>query len=143
VNWKTVCLPKQGGLGILNPHLHSIALRMRWLWQQHTNPSRPWIGFHIPIDNLLQQCLKHQPRSLSLTEGQPCSRRITGFKACPFAPFPNFFKHSRGRNISVRDAQAWPCLGPLHQAKPLPDSAHCIPVTLGAPGREQYLSQLK
>jgi hypothetical protein len=51
VNWTTVCLPKNlGGLGIQNLQMQSISLRVRWLWQQAYDSSKPWIGLPLPVD---------------------------------------------------------------------------------------------
>ena len=47
VNWDLVCKPKnKGGLGVLNLHKFSSALRLRWLWLEWTDHSmsRPETG---------------------------------------------------------------------------------------------------
>lgn len=57
VNWPTVGRPlKLGGLGVLDIKYFARALRMRWLWQEITDPDKPWIGLGTPctkIDKLL------------------------------------------------------------------------------------------
>jgi hypothetical protein len=43
IHWDTVCRPSiYGGLGMSNLHLVSRALWVRWEWQQHTFPDKPW-----------------------------------------------------------------------------------------------------
>jgi hypothetical protein len=52
VKWSLVCRPTiYGGLGIPNLQATSIALRTRWLWQTWTDPSKPWHGLPLPIDD--------------------------------------------------------------------------------------------
>jgi hypothetical protein len=52
-NWVLVCRPtKLGGLGILNVDKFAIALRLRWLWHEWMDETKPWIGlghysFHL------------------------------------------------------------------------------------------------
>ncbi|XP_071678511.1 uncharacterized protein [Lolium perenne] len=51
-NWKLVCSPKAyGGLGITDLAARSIALRCRWLWQKWMDPTKPWTGLPLPIDD--------------------------------------------------------------------------------------------
>lgn len=46
-----VCHPLElGGLGILDLQRSGVALRMRWLWPQRIDPSRPWVHLHLPSD---------------------------------------------------------------------------------------------
>ena len=41
--WPRVCRPPElGGLGIVDLQRFGYALRMRWLWLQRTDDSRPW-----------------------------------------------------------------------------------------------------
>jgi hypothetical protein len=50
VSWETVQWPLQyGGLGILNLEMLGWALRVRWLWLQKTDASRPWVGLPIRV----------------------------------------------------------------------------------------------
>jgi hypothetical protein len=43
VNWELVCKPKDyGGLGILNLKKFVSALRLRWLWHEWNDESKPW-----------------------------------------------------------------------------------------------------
>jgi hypothetical protein len=49
VNWDLVCKPKnKGGLGVLNLHKFASALRLRWLWLEWTDHSKPWRGLETP-----------------------------------------------------------------------------------------------
>jgi hypothetical protein len=42
VSWDSICRPFDlGGLGIKNLQLHSLALRVRWIWLSRTDTSRP------------------------------------------------------------------------------------------------------
>jgi hypothetical protein len=50
VAWGRVCTPLQlGGLAISSLKELSWALRMRWLWLQKTEPSRPWCSLPIQV----------------------------------------------------------------------------------------------
>ncbi|WVZ91046.1 LOW QUALITY PROTEIN: hypothetical protein U9M48_037269 [Paspalum notatum var. saurae] len=50
VSWEKVQRPLQyGGLGILNLETMGWALRIRWLWLQKTDSSRPWEGLPIQV----------------------------------------------------------------------------------------------
>uniref|UniRef100_A0A0A8ZTA0 Reverse transcriptase domain-containing protein n=1 Tax=Arundo donax TaxID=35708 RepID=A0A0A8ZTA0_ARUDO len=52
VSWGRVCQPLQnGGLGIHNLEALGTALRIRWLWLQKTDASRPWAGLPIQVPN--------------------------------------------------------------------------------------------
>jgi hypothetical protein len=52
VNWTRTTLPKKlGGLGILDLHKFSRALRLRWLWLQWTSPDKTWAGTQVPCDD--------------------------------------------------------------------------------------------
>lgn len=43
VNWKTVKAPKQhGGLGIMDPGIANMAIRVKLYWSYVTNPSQWW-----------------------------------------------------------------------------------------------------
>jgi hypothetical protein len=51
--WKKVQRPLGlGGLGILDLRLFGSALRIRWLWLQHTEPSRPWAKLSFKEDKV-------------------------------------------------------------------------------------------
>ncbi|XP_073357925.1 uncharacterized protein [Aegilops tauschii subsp. strangulata] len=51
VNWARVCHPLSlEGLGVSDLHHAGIALRMRWLWLQRTDPRWPWALLHLPLD---------------------------------------------------------------------------------------------
>ena len=53
LSWPKVCRPPElGGLGIINLEIFGYALRIRWLWLQKTDNSRPWSQLpvaHEPI----------------------------------------------------------------------------------------------
>jgi hypothetical protein len=51
VNWEAVCKPKKfGGLGILNLSKFASALRVRWLWNEWDEESKPWVGLGNPCN---------------------------------------------------------------------------------------------
>ena len=51
VNWQRVCRPiSLGGLGIRDIQRTGISLRVRWLWLQRTDATRPWSHLHVPHD---------------------------------------------------------------------------------------------
>jgi hypothetical protein len=51
VNWPTVTRPKDfGGLGIPDLEKFGRALRLRWLWQDWTDDSKPWAGSELPCN---------------------------------------------------------------------------------------------
>ena len=57
VNWPTVGRPLQlGGLGVLDLKSFARALRVRWLWQEQSQPDKHWVGIGTPcteVDKLL------------------------------------------------------------------------------------------
>lgn len=57
VNWPSVSKPKDlGGLGVPELDKFGRALRLRWLWQEWTDPSKLWVGSKVPckpVDRLL------------------------------------------------------------------------------------------
>ncbi len=53
VNWAKTCLPtSQGGLGVLSLDKFTRALRLRWLWNEWRDPSKPWVGLETPCDGV-------------------------------------------------------------------------------------------
>jgi hypothetical protein len=56
VPWEIVTRPlKYGGLGVSNLQFKSWALQVKWLWLQKTDPSRPWQGMNLPIQQQVRQ----------------------------------------------------------------------------------------
>jgi hypothetical protein len=52
VNWPTVTRPKDlGGLGVPDLDRFGRALRLRWLWQEWVEESKPWIGSELPCSD--------------------------------------------------------------------------------------------
>jgi hypothetical protein len=50
VAWDMICSPKIcGGLGVKNPRLLNLALRMRWRWMEMGENDKPWKGIHFSI----------------------------------------------------------------------------------------------
>ena len=49
INWPTVSKPKElGGLRVPDLGKFGRALRLRWLWQDWVDPSKPWAGSEVP-----------------------------------------------------------------------------------------------
>ena len=52
VNWPTATRPKDiGGFGTPDLEKFGRALRLRWLWQEWTDDSKPWAGSELPCNN--------------------------------------------------------------------------------------------
>jgi hypothetical protein len=48
-----VTTPKDlGGLGIANLDKFGRALRLRWLWQEWVDDTKPWVGMDTPMDDI-------------------------------------------------------------------------------------------
>ena len=106
MNWPKVCMPKHlGGLGIPNLQLLSIAFRVRWLWKNVTDQSKPWNGLPLPVDGVVRAVF-HASTSISIHNGRDTSfwksHWLQGVPLCD--RFPSLFKHSRMRSLSVRQA---------------------------------------
>jgi hypothetical protein len=57
--WDHVQCPKElGRLGILDLKQMGMALRLRWVWLQHTDTSHPWAGLPIKEDKLTYSLFK-------------------------------------------------------------------------------------
>jgi hypothetical protein len=53
--WPKVTQPKNlGGLGISNLKFLSIALRVRWLWLQRSQPDKPWASLPIQMTTCIE-----------------------------------------------------------------------------------------
>jgi len=49
--WPTVTQPKDlGGLGVPDLEKFGRALRLRWLWQEWVDESKPWAGSQLPCN---------------------------------------------------------------------------------------------
>jgi hypothetical protein len=108
VNWKTVCRPKSmGGLGILDLHLFSRALRLRWKWYEWTDRKRPWVGSKTPCDSidssLFDACTK-----INIGRGNIAkfwtSRWLDG--AAPADIAPSLYNLTRLKKLTVEQAMA-------------------------------------
>jgi hypothetical protein len=59
VPWEIVTRPLSlGGLGVPNLQLKSWALQAKWLWLEKTDPTRPWLGLSIPVQQQVRQFFK-------------------------------------------------------------------------------------
>jgi hypothetical protein len=66
VSWEKFQRPLQyGGFGILNLEIMGWALRIRWLWLNKTDSSRPWEGLPIQVPRNAQALFADavEPRS--------------------------------------------------------------------------------
>nr|CAD40947.1 OSJNBa0027G07.11 [Oryza sativa Japonica Group] len=53
VNLTKTCMPtSQGGLGVLNLDKFTRALRLRWLWHEWKDQTKPWVGLETPCDEI-------------------------------------------------------------------------------------------
>ncbi|KAM0915236.1 hypothetical protein ACQ4PT_010999 [Festuca glaucescens] len=70
VRWLTVCSPKEvGGLGLPNLKLFCRALRLRWLWHEWSEPTRPWVGTPTPCD-AKDQDFFHEATRVTIGDGK-------------------------------------------------------------------------
>jgi len=70
VNWPTVTRPKDlGGLGIPDLNKFSRALRLRWLWQDWVDTSKPWAGMELPCNDL-DRALFNASTRVTIGDGQ-------------------------------------------------------------------------
>jgi hypothetical protein len=47
-----ICRPTTlGGLGLPDLQARGLALRTRWMWQAWNDPSKPWQGLLLPVDD--------------------------------------------------------------------------------------------
>ena len=52
VAWDAVCKPTSfEGLGVKNLALQALTLRVRWEWLRRYDPSRPWQGLNMIVDD--------------------------------------------------------------------------------------------
>jgi hypothetical protein len=52
VNWTTITRPKDlCGLGIPELDKFGRVLRLRWLWKEWVDDTKPWVGMDTPTDN--------------------------------------------------------------------------------------------
>jgi hypothetical protein len=69
VNWPTVTRPKDlGGLGVPDLERFGHALRLRWLWQDWTEDSKPWAGIDLPCNDI-DRLLFNSSTTVSLGDG--------------------------------------------------------------------------
>ena len=69
VNWLTVTRPKDlGGLGVPDLERFGRALRLRWLWQDWTEGSKPWAGMELPCNDV-DRLLFNSSTTISLGDG--------------------------------------------------------------------------
>ncbi|CAM0873946.1 unnamed protein product [Alopecurus aequalis] len=105
VKWSQLCYPLQlGGLDIPNMQMQSQALKLRWLWQSKTEEDKPWLGLPIPCSPTILS-LFQASTLITLGDGKKTSfwhdHWLDG--SVPKELFPNPFKHSRNRKISVAE----------------------------------------
>jgi hypothetical protein len=70
VNWPTVSRPKDlGGLGLPDLDKFGRALRLRWLWQDWVDDSKPWAGAELPC-NELDRLLFNASTKVTIGDGE-------------------------------------------------------------------------
>ncbi|XP_073363187.1 uncharacterized protein [Aegilops tauschii subsp. strangulata] len=99
---KVCLLVVKGGLGILNLHRFSAALRLRWLWLVWQQPRQLWMNFLAPCDQ------GDRELSASATSVQVDNKLASTWlgSATLCREFPNFFKHTRRKSRTVETASA-------------------------------------
>jgi hypothetical protein len=56
VNWATVCRPlRYGGLGVQDLERAGTALRLRWMWLESTDQTKPWAGLDLQFSTKERQ----------------------------------------------------------------------------------------
>jgi hypothetical protein len=103
VNWKTVARPKDlGGLGVLDLEKFGRALRLRWLWQEWTDSSKPWEGLQVPC-NKLDRLLFQASTTVVIGNGIKAKFWHHGWLdgEAPRNLAPHLFKLIRRKNKSV------------------------------------------
>ena len=106
VNWDLVCKPKKhGGLGVLNLDKFAKALRLRWLWFEWEEPTRPWIGMGTPCTDEDRDFFA-AATSVTVGNGHVAkfwnSSWLDGMRPQDLAP--GIFDLSRRKNCSVKQA---------------------------------------
>ena len=92
-------------MGIPNLTYQSIALRMRWLWQDDTDCSKQCHGLPTPIDNIARAAFRAST-SIQIHSGKETKFwKSNWLNPTPlYLLYPNVYKHSRMKNCSVRQA---------------------------------------
>ena len=106
VRWDNCCRPlEHGGLGIPVLSFQSTALRLRWIWQQHTNPSKPWVGLNFPCDPTVRS-LFVVSTAISIGDGRSFSFWHSHWLGGLILKnsYPDLFKHSRGSKLTIAEA---------------------------------------
>lgn len=104
--WDKVCLPvAKGGLGILDLHRFSTALRMRWLWLAWQQPRRPWMNFPASCEEEDHE-LFASATSVQLGNGKTARFWTSTWlgSVAMYHEFPNLFQHTTRKNRTVEEA---------------------------------------
>lgn len=93
------------GLRIHDLQRQSVALKIRWLWQNGTSPKKPWSGLSIPIDKEIK-ALFCASTTWIIGNGTSISfwndHWLEGNS--PANLYQILFKHSKRRNLTLSDA---------------------------------------
>jgi|UPI0001A88E2F hypothetical protein len=106
VAWTTVAKPVDfGGLGIIDLHKFSKALRLRWLWFQWSNPERPRRGTELPV-NTEDVALFNAATIVTIKNGKKASFWHSSWieGKAPASLYPRLYAHSKRKNRTVREA---------------------------------------
>ena len=104
VNWPTVTRPKDlGGLGVPDLDKFGRALRLRWLWQEWVEDSKPWLGFELPCNNVDRLLFN---ASIIITVGDGAKTRFWHYNwldgVAPRYLAPNLFRLVSRKNRTVQ-----------------------------------------
>jgi len=106
VNWEKLCKPKEfGGFEIMNLKFFSSALRMRWLWSEWKDDSKPWVGLGSPCTTHDKELFAAATR-MTIGNGKKGSfwesSWLDGLRPKDVAP--QIFELSKKKNVKVDKA---------------------------------------
>nr|CAD39777.1 OSJNBa0060B20.13 [Oryza sativa Japonica Group] len=112
VNWKKTCLPtSQGGLGVLDLEKFTRVLRLRWLWHEWKDPTKPWVGLETPCDEI-DRSLFAASTKITIGDGNMTrlwdSAWIEGQRPKDLMPLVYAISKNRGRSLrNGKEEDAW------------------------------------
>ena len=104
VNWPTVARPKDlGGLGVPDLEIFGRALRLRWLWQEWTEDSKPWIGMDLSCSHI-DRLLFNASTTVTIGDGAKASFWHNNWLEgeAPKYLAPNLFQLANRKNRTVQ-----------------------------------------
>lgn len=101
----------QGGLGVLDLEKFTRALRMRWLWHEWKDPTKPWVGLETPCDEIDRSLFA---ASTKITIGDENTTHlwdfawIEGQRPRDLMPLVYAISKNRGRSLrNGKEEDAW------------------------------------